>query len=68
MTGDTALLDEPVPFLKSPVLRPDQEEDYNLPGVSEQVGDPLRTLHPRPGARLQAGSARPAADGHRRLE
>ena len=38
VTGDTALLDERVPFLKSPVLRPDQEEDYNLPGVSEQVG------------------------------
>ena len=37
-TGDAALLDERVPFLKSPVLRPDQEEDYNLPAVSEQVG------------------------------
>ena len=38
VTGDTALLDERVPFLKSPVLRPDQEDDYNLPGVSEQAG------------------------------
>ena len=37
-TGDAALLDERVPFLKSPVLRPDQEEDYNLPAVSEQAG------------------------------
>jgi cellobiose phosphorylase len=37
-TGDAALLDEPVPFLKSPVLRPDQEEDFNLPGVSGQTG------------------------------
>ena len=37
-TGDAALLDERVPFLKSPVLRPDQEEDFNLPAVSEQVG------------------------------
>ena len=36
-TGDAALLDEPVPFLKSPELRPDQEEDFNLPGVSEQT-------------------------------
>jgi cellobiose phosphorylase len=35
-TGDAALLDEPVPFLKSPVLRPDQEEDFNLPAVSDQ--------------------------------
>ena len=37
-TGDLALLDERVPFLKSPVLRPDQEDDYNVPGVSEQMG------------------------------
>ena len=37
VTGDAALLDERVPFLMSPVLRPDQEEDYGLPGVSEQV-------------------------------
>jgi cellobiose phosphorylase len=37
-TGDAALLDEPVQFLKSPVLRPDQEEDFNLPGVSEHTG------------------------------
>jgi cellobiose phosphorylase len=36
-TGDAALLDEPVPFLKSPELRPDQEEDFNLPGVSGQT-------------------------------
>ena len=38
VTGDTALLDEQVPFLKSPVLRPDQLEDFNLPGVSKQMG------------------------------
>jgi cellobiose phosphorylase len=37
-TGDTALLDERIPFLKSPTLRPDQEEDYGLPVVSEQTG------------------------------
>jgi cellobiose phosphorylase len=36
-TGDTALLDESVPFLKSPELRHDQEEDFGLPGVSEQT-------------------------------
>jgi cellobiose phosphorylase len=36
VTGETALLDEQVPFLKSPVLRPDQEDDYNLPGVTSQ--------------------------------
>jgi cellobiose phosphorylase len=36
-TGDDALLDEPVPFLKSPELRPDQEEDFGLPDVSGQT-------------------------------
>lgn len=37
-TGDVKLLDEIVPYIKSPVLRDDQEEDFNLPGVSEQSG------------------------------
>jgi cellobiose phosphorylase len=37
-TGDAALLDERVPFLKSPVLRPEQAEDYGLPAVGEQPG------------------------------
>jgi cellobiose phosphorylase len=37
-TGEAALLDERVGFLKSPLLRADQEEDFNLPGVSEQTG------------------------------
>jgi cellobiose phosphorylase len=38
VTGDSALLDEQVPFLRAPVLRPDQEEEYALPAVSEQIG------------------------------
>jgi len=37
-TGDAALLDEAAPFLKSPELRPDQEEDFGLPDVSGQTG------------------------------
>jgi cellobiose phosphorylase len=37
-TGDAALLDERVPFLSSPVLRPDQAEDYGLPAVGKQAG------------------------------
>ena len=36
-TGDTELLDEVVPFIASPVLRDEQEEDFNLPAVSEQT-------------------------------
>src|SRR5260370_33708843 len=37
-TGDAAVRDEPVHFLKSLELRPDQEEDCNLPEVSGQTG------------------------------
>jgi cellobiose phosphorylase len=37
-TGDAALLDEQVPFLRAPVLEPDQDEDYGLPEVSEVTG------------------------------
>jgi cyclic beta-1,2-glucan synthetase len=36
-TGDAAILNEPVPFLEAPLLRPDQEEDYGLPRVSEET-------------------------------
>src|SRR5690349_1476603 len=38
VTGDTALLDERVPFLKAPVLRPDQEEDFNVPAAGDESG------------------------------
>ncbi len=37
-TGDTSVLDERVPFLSSPPLKPEQEEDYNLPDVSREEG------------------------------
>jgi cellobiose phosphorylase len=37
-TGDVALLDEQVPFLRAPVLKPDQEEEYGLPEVSDVTG------------------------------
>ena len=36
-TGDTAVLDEQVPFLRGPLLRPEQEEDYGLPEVTEET-------------------------------
>ena len=38
VTGDASLLDERVPFLHAPVLRPGQEEDYGLPEVSPEGG------------------------------
>ena len=38
VTGDTDLLTEVVPFITSPTLKEDQEEDFNLPAVSGQTG------------------------------
>jgi cyclic beta-1,2-glucan synthetase len=35
-TADASVLDERVPFLKGPLLKPEQEEDYGLPEVSQQ--------------------------------
>ena len=37
-TGDLELLDVVVPFITSPILTEEQEEDFNLPAVSEQTG------------------------------
>jgi cyclic beta-1,2-glucan synthetase len=37
-TGDTGLLDQPVPFLKGPQLAPQQEDDYGLPAVADEAG------------------------------
>jgi cyclic beta-1,2-glucan synthetase len=36
-TGDAVVLDERVPFLRGPALRPDQEEDYGLPEVTQET-------------------------------
>jgi cyclic beta-1,2-glucan synthetase len=36
-TGDAAILDEQVPFLDAPPLRPDQDEDYGLPETTAET-------------------------------
>jgi len=36
-TGDTAILDERLPFLRSPLLQPDQEEAYNAPETTAET-------------------------------
>ncbi|MCS6852425.1 MAG: glycosyl transferase family 36 [Gemmataceae bacterium] len=36
-TGDATVLDEQVPFLRAPVLKPGQDEEYGLPEVTEQT-------------------------------
>jgi cyclic beta-1,2-glucan synthetase len=38
VTGDHALLDEQVPFLSAPVLKPEQEEDYGQPRQADESG------------------------------
>lgn len=36
--GDTGVLDERVPFLRSRLLRPEEEANYDLPQISETIG------------------------------
>jgi cyclic beta-1,2-glucan synthetase len=36
-TGDRSVLDERVPFLRAPLLRPEHEEEYGLPDVTEET-------------------------------
>jgi len=38
MTGDTGLLDEPIPYLTSRLLHDDEEANYDLPQISEDIG------------------------------
>ena len=37
ITGDTGVLDEPVPFLTARLLREDEESNYDLPRVSDEI-------------------------------
>ncbi len=37
-TGDTGVLDERIAFLDSRLLRPDEEANYDLPRISEDIG------------------------------
>ncbi|HEY8665243.1 MAG TPA: protein ndvB, partial [Tepidisphaeraceae bacterium] len=37
-SGDTGVLDEPVPFLSGRTLRPEEEAYYDLPKVSDDIG------------------------------
>ena len=66
-TGDADVLDAVVPFIASPVLREDQEEEFNLPAVSAQSGTGTSTAFAPSGTAI-GWVPRFAPDGHRRLE
>jgi len=36
--GDTGILDESIPFLEGPPVKPDEESYYDMPGVSATAG------------------------------
>ena len=67
-TGDSALLDERVPFLRAPVLTTRTGRGLRPPRCERRDRDGLRALRPSAGSRPEARTARPASDGDRRLE
>ena len=66
-TGDTALLDERVAFLKSAVLPARPGRGLRPAGGQRAKRDRLRALRARAGTWLPDRVARPAPDGHRGL-
>jgi cyclic beta-1,2-glucan synthetase len=46
-TGDSGVLDEPVPFLEGRPVNPEDDSYYDLPGRSSRSGQPLRALRAR---------------------
>ncbi len=67
-TGDDGVLDEEVTFLEGRILNPGEHEAYERPDHLAPEGVALRALRSRRHAQPRGRTARPAADGHRRLE
>ena len=67
-TGDSSILDEQVPYLKGPVLKPGEDDEFGRASRRRRIRHAVRSLHPRSGARAAAGRSRPSLDGQRRLE
>ncbi len=55
-TGDTGVLDEPVAFLEGRPLNPEEDSHYDLPGRSEDRGEPVPALRARRPARARVRS------------
>ena len=64
VTGDHGVLDETVPYLEGPPLRPEQDDAYFQPGTSSRQRNAVRAL--RGGDRLQPRRRRPRAAADRR--
>ena len=68
VTGDRAVLDEPVPFLAAPAVPPGEPEAYGSPTLVGRDGDAVRALLEGGRAGPHRRRARPAADRQLRLE
>ena len=67
-TGDAAILDEQVPFLDGPRAEAGRARSLLPAEPGRRDGVAVRALRARPRSQPRHRRARPAADGHRRLE
>ena len=37
-TGDSSILDEPAPYLKGPLLKPGEDDEFGVPSVADETG------------------------------
>ena len=68
VTGDSAILDETIPYLLGPCLEPNQNDDYGLPAESPDSQSLYDHCAPRPRLGPAARHPWPATHGPRRLE
>ena len=66
--GDAAVLEERVPFIEGPTLRPGEHDAYFQASTCRRDGVALRALRARARPESRHRRTRPAADRHRRLE
>ena len=67
-TGDTGVLDEPVPFLEGRPVNPEDDSYYDLPRAPSEAASLYEHCVRAIEHGLRIRRARPAADGLRRLE
>ena len=67
-TGDTAILDESIPFLRGDPLKPGEDERYGQYETTAETYPLYEHCLARHRARLDRWRSRPTVDGHGRLE